>query len=51
MLAERPDLAEALVTRVVSLEDAGNALADWSADPRSIAKIHVDVAGVLSSKG
>jgi threonine dehydrogenase-like Zn-dependent dehydrogenase len=51
MLAERPDLVEALVTRVVALEDAGNALADWSADPASVAKIHVDVGGVLSSKG
>jgi threonine dehydrogenase-like Zn-dependent dehydrogenase len=51
MLAERPDLADALVTRVVALEGAGAALAEWSADPGSVAKIHVDVGGVLSWKG
>jgi threonine dehydrogenase-like Zn-dependent dehydrogenase len=51
MLAERPDLADALVTRVVGLEDAGTALTEWSADPASVGKIHVDVGGVLSSKG
>ncbi len=51
MLAERPDLADALVTRVVALEEAGTALAEWSADPAGVSKIHVDVGGVLSSKG
>jgi len=38
---------EALVSRVVALEEAGAALAEWSADPARVTKIHVDVAGVL----
>ncbi len=49
MLAESRVLQESLVNRVVRLEEAGGALADWSADPGSVSKIHVDVAGVLSS--
>jgi 2-desacetyl-2-hydroxyethyl bacteriochlorophyllide A dehydrogenase len=33
----------AAVTRVVSLDEAGAALGDWSADPASITRIHVDL--------
>ena len=49
MLAESRVLRESLVSRVVPLEDARGALVDWSADPGSVSKIHIDVAGVLSS--
>jgi hypothetical protein len=35
------------VSRVVALEEAGAALAQWSADPGGVSKIHVDVGGVL----
>jgi threonine dehydrogenase-like Zn-dependent dehydrogenase len=49
MLAENPALRESLVSRVVKLENAGAALAEWSADPGSVSKIHIDVAGVLAS--
>ena len=31
------------VTRVVSLDDAGDALHDWSRDPSAITRIHVDL--------
>ena len=47
MLAEPGFPRDALVSRVVALEQAGAALADWSADPGSVSKIHVDVGGVL----
>ncbi len=49
MLAQSPVLRESLVSRVVTLEDAGAALAEWSADPGRVSKIHIDVGGVLSS--
>lgn len=45
MLAETPVLRESLVSRVVSLAEAGSALAEWSADPAAVSKIHVEVAG------
>jgi hypothetical protein len=32
------------VTRVVALEDAGEALHEWSAHPATITRIHVDLA-------
>jgi threonine dehydrogenase-like Zn-dependent dehydrogenase len=32
------------VTRVVGLDDAGDALRDWSARPATITRIHVDLA-------
>lgn len=34
---------DAAVTRIVSLDDAGQALGDWSANPASITRIHVDL--------
>jgi len=40
---------EALVSRVVELEDAGKALAEWSADPSSVTKIHVRIDATASS--
>jgi L-galactonate 5-dehydrogenase len=50
MLAEDASFPrEALVSRVVGLEEAGKALAEWSADPSSVTKIHVridETAGV-----
>ncbi len=49
MLAENAVLRESLVSRVVSLAEAGDALAEWSADPPSVGKIHIDVAGAPSS--
>jgi threonine dehydrogenase-like Zn-dependent dehydrogenase len=45
MLAEGALLRDSLVSRVVSLADAGQALAEWSADPASVSKIQIDVGG------
>jgi len=47
MLAESEVLRQSLVSKVVPLEGAGAALAEWSADPSRVSKIHVDVGGVL----
>lgn len=47
MLAESEVLRESLVSKVVPLEGVGAALAEWSADPGGVSKIHVDVGGVL----
>ena len=47
MLADGAFPREGLVSRVVPLEEAGAALAEWSADPGGVTKIHVDVGGVL----
>jgi threonine dehydrogenase-like Zn-dependent dehydrogenase len=46
MLAEDSGFPrDALVSRVVALEEAGAALAEWSADPARVTKIHVDLQG------
>ena len=50
MLAESAVLRESLVSRVVTLADAGKALAEWSADPASVGKIHIDVAGAPAAR-
>lgn len=36
--------ADAAVTRVVELEEAGSALREWSADPGPVTRIHVNLA-------
>ena len=46
MLAEGAFPREALVSHVVSLEDAGRALERWNADPASVTKIQVEVGAV-----
>ena len=46
-LARRVGAPATFVSRVVALEEAGAALAQWSADPGGVSKIHVDVGGVL----
>jgi 2-desacetyl-2-hydroxyethyl bacteriochlorophyllide A dehydrogenase len=45
MLAEGIFPREALVTRVVTIEDAVSALAEWDADPAKVTKIQVDFGG------
>lgn len=44
MLAEGAFPREALVSRVVGLEGAGAALAEWSADPAGVTKIHIELS-------
>jgi threonine dehydrogenase-like Zn-dependent dehydrogenase len=51
MLALSAVLRQSLVSRVVTLEGVGRALAEWSADPGSVSKIHVDVGGAPSPRG
>ena len=46
MLGEGAFPREALVSHVVSLEDAGRALERWNADPASVTKIQVEVGAV-----
>jgi threonine dehydrogenase-like Zn-dependent dehydrogenase len=44
MLAAGVFPREALVSRVVDLEGAGAALAEWSADPAGVTKIHIELS-------